>query len=69
MKTEKFRVLQGYVDADYVGDLNQRRFMMGYVFTVTEYVISWKAELQDTVTLSMTKAEYMVTIEASKEAL
>ena len=32
-------------------------------------VISWKAELQDTVTLSMTEAEYMAAVEVSKEAL
>jgi len=42
---------------------------MGYVFTVAEYVISWKAELQNTVALSTTEAEYMATTEASKEAL
>jgi len=42
---------------------------MGYVFIVAECIISWKAELQDTIALSMTEAEYMVTVEASKEAL
>jgi len=65
----KPRSLQGYVDADYVGDLDQRRSMRGYVFTVAECVISWKAELQDTIALSTTKVEYMAAIEASKEAL
>ena len=42
---------------------------MGYVFTVAECVISWKAELQDTIVLSITEAEYIVVVEASKEAL
>ena len=28
--------IQGYVDADYAGDLDQRRFTMGYVFTVAD---------------------------------
>ena len=42
---------------------------MGYVFTVTECVISWKAELQNIIVLLMIEAEYMATIEASKEAL
>jgi len=65
----KLRVLQGYVDADYAGDLDQLRFTIGYVFTIAECVISWKAELQDTITLSTTKAEYMVAVEASNEAL
>ena len=43
--------------------------MTGYVFTVAEYVISWKAELQDAVALSTTQAEYMAAVEASEEAL
>jgi len=42
---------------------------MGYVFTVAECVISWKAELQDTIALSPTEMEYMGAVEASKEAL
>ena len=39
------------------------------MFTVAECVISWKAELQDTVALSMKEAEYMVTVKVLKEAL
>ena len=39
------------------------------VFTVAECVISWKAELQDTIALSTTEAEYLATVEASKETL
>ena len=52
LKTGKPRVLQSYVDADYARDLDQRRSMTGYVFTIVEYTVSWKAELQDTMTLS-----------------
>ena len=44
-ETEESRILQGYVDADFGGDLDRRRSTMGYVFTVAECVISWKAEL------------------------
>jgi len=29
-------ILQGYVDVDYVRDLDQQRFMTGYVFTIAE---------------------------------
>jgi len=39
-----------------------------YIFTVVECVVSWKAELQDTVTFSTTAVEYMTADEASKEA-
>ena len=42
---------------------------MSYVFTVAECAISWKAELQDTVALLTTEAEYMAAVETSKEAL
>jgi len=69
LKTGMLRVLQGYVDAYYAGDVDQRRFTTGDVFTVAECVISWKAELQDTVALSITEAKYMAAVEASKEAL
>ena len=37
---ENPRVLQGYVDADYVEDLDQRRSTIDYVFTVADCVIS-----------------------------
>jgi len=40
LETEKPRVLQGYINADYAGDLDQRRSTTGYVFTVAECVIS-----------------------------
>ena len=68
LETRKPRLLQGYIDADYAGDLDQRRSTTGYMFTVAECAISWKVELQDTIALSTTKAEYMAAIEASNEA-
>jgi len=40
LKMGKPRLLQGYVDADYAGDLDQRRSTMGYVFTVAECFIN-----------------------------
>jgi len=43
LKTRKPKLLQGYVDANYAGDFDQRRSTTGYVFTVTECVINWKA--------------------------
>jgi len=38
--------LVGYVDSDYAGDLNERRSLMGYVFTIGGCAVSWKASLQ-----------------------
>ena len=65
----KPRLLQGYVDVDYAGVLDQQRSTTDYMFTVAECVINWKAELQDTIALSTTEAEYLATVEASKETL
>jgi hypothetical protein len=35
----------GYVDSDYVGDLDKRRFLTGFVFTFSGCATSWKATL------------------------
>ncbi|KAG8480197.1 hypothetical protein CXB51_024909 [Gossypium anomalum] len=59
----------GYVDVDFAGDLDRRRYLTGYVFTIGGCAISWKATLQTTVALSTTEAEYMAITEACKEAI
>ena len=59
----------GYVDADFAGDLDRRRSLTGYVFTIGGCAISWKATLQTTVALSTTEAKYMAITEACKEAV
>ena len=61
--------LSGYVDSDYAGDLDKRRSLTGYVFTLGGSTVSWKATLQATVALSTTEAEYMAVTEAIKEAI
>ena len=35
----------GYVDSDYAGDINKRRSLTGYIFTLSGSAISWKATL------------------------
>lgn len=62
-------VLTGYSDSDYAADLDGRRSMTDYVFTVGGSVISWKATLQPSVALSTTEAEYMAVIEPVKEGI
>jgi hypothetical protein len=37
--------LIGYVVSDYAGDLDRRRSLIGYVFTVGSCVVCWKAVL------------------------
>ena len=61
--------LVGYVDSDYAGDLDKRRSLTGYVFTIGGCAVSWKASLQATVALSTTEAEYMAISEACKETI
>jgi hypothetical protein len=61
--------LVGYVDSDYAGDLDKRRSLTGYVFTIGGCVVSWKVSLQATIALSTIEAEYMAISEACKEAI
>ena len=35
----------GYSDADWAGDLNERRLTSGYVFTLNDTAISWRLKL------------------------
>ncbi|KAJ4719824.1 Retrovirus-related Pol polyprotein from transposon TNT 1-94 [Melia azedarach] len=62
-------LVTGFSDSDYAGDVDSKRSMTGYVFTLGSSVVSWKATLQPTVTLSTTEAEYMALTEAAKEGI
>jgi hypothetical protein len=59
----------GYVDADYAGDLNDKRPTTGYVFTLAGGPICWKSMIQSIVAMSTTKVEYMAVAKAANEAL
>uniref|UniRef100_A0A2N9GSE2 CCHC-type domain-containing protein n=1 Tax=Fagus sylvatica TaxID=28930 RepID=A0A2N9GSE2_FAGSY len=59
----------GYVDADYAGEVDDRRSTTSYVFTLSGGPICWKSTLQSIVAMSTTEAEYMAVAEAAKEAL
>ncbi|XP_047308518.1 secreted RxLR effector protein 161-like [Impatiens glandulifera] len=62
-------LITGYSDSDYAGDVDSRRSMTGYVFTLGGSVVSWKATIQPIVTLSTTEAEYMALTEAAKDGI
>jgi hypothetical protein len=51
--------LVGYVDLDYAADLDKRRFLTGYVFTIGNCAVSWRATLQSVVAQSTIEAKYM----------
>jgi hypothetical protein len=57
---------EGYVDADYAGELDTTT---GYVFILAERAISWSSRLQVTVAVSTVEAEYMGAASAVKESL
>jgi hypothetical protein len=62
--------LMGYFDSIFGGDLDKRRSFTGYIFfTLGDSVISWKSQLQVTIALSSTEAEYMTITETIKEAI
>ncbi|KAK9873393.1 hypothetical protein WA026_022456 [Henosepilachna vigintioctopunctata] len=61
--------LQGFADADWANDKNDRRSYTGFVFRLSGGAISWQSTKQKTVALSSTEAEYMALSEAAKEAI
>lgn len=57
-----------YIDYDFVGDLDKRKFIIGYLFMFNNCTISWKAPLQPVVALlSSTKVEFVVVTKVVKE--
>ena len=61
--------IRGFFDADWAGDLDQRRSTSGYVFSLFGDSVSWMSKTQYVVVLSTTEVEYMATTHASKEAV
>lgn len=59
----------GYCDSDFAADLDKRRSLSGYVFTLGGNVVSWKSSLQHVVALLTTKAEYISLTEVVKESM
>jgi len=57
-----------FVDSDYAGDLDRRRSISWYIFTMCTGAISWKALLQSIAALSTTEAEYITAAEGVKKA-
>jgi hypothetical protein len=51
--------VRGYVDSDFVGDLDKRKSTIGYVFMLAGGAVSWLFKLQTVVALSTTEAEYI----------
>ena len=66
---ERMLDIRGFFDADSGGDIDQRRSISGYVFSLFGGAVSWISKRQSVVALSTTEAEYMATTHARKEAV
>lgn len=61
--------VQCYVDAHLAGDAVSKKSTTGYVYTLGGTTVSWSSNLQKTVSLSTTKAEYITVSKAAKEMI
>ena len=59
----------GFSDADWAGNLDDRRSTTGYVFRIGSGAVCWASKRQATVALSSTEAEYVALTQATKEAV
>jgi len=61
--------LEGFADASWGNDEDDRHSISGYVFTKYGGAISWSSKKQHIVALSSTEAEYIALTHATKEAI
>lgn len=61
--------LVGYSDANWAGNVDDRRSTSGYVFLLGNSAISWCSKRQQTVSLSTTESEYIAITLACQELL
>lgn len=61
--------LVGYSDADWGGDIKERKSTNEYCFLLASGVVSWSSNRQTSISLSTTEAEYLAAMDAVKEAL
>ena len=59
----------GYCDADWAGDVGDRKSTSGYVFLQGGAAITWKSSKQSCVALSTAEAEYVALCAAAQEAV
>jgi hypothetical protein len=59
--------LQGYVDADLAGDVDNMKSTIGFVYTLGGTCVCWASKLQKIVAISTTEAKYVAVTEAGKE--
>ena len=61
----EFLEIEGYSDADFAEDANDRKFTSGYIFTLAKGAISWKSSKQTVTASSTMYAKFVACYEAS----
>lgn len=61
--------IEGFSDADWAGDLDDRKSTSGYVFMMSGAAISWNSKKQSCVALSTAEAEYIALSKAAQESV
>lgn len=61
--------LQGYCNADYAGDINDRRSISGHIFFLGGGPVTWSSTKQRCVSTSTAEAEYITLTDAAKQAV
>lgn len=64
-----YSCISGYSDADWAGDVNDRKSTSGYIFLKSGAAITWSSRKQSCVALSTAEAEYVALSSATQEAV
>ena len=59
----------GFSDADWAGDVNDRKSTTGYLFQKSGGAVTWKSKKQSCVALSTAEAEYIALSSAAQESV
>uniref|UniRef100_A0A1X7STY0 Reverse transcriptase Ty1/copia-type domain-containing protein n=1 Tax=Amphimedon queenslandica TaxID=400682 RepID=A0A1X7STY0_AMPQE len=68
-RKKKTAEVEGYSDADWAGDIDDRKSILGYLFKLSGASISWRSRKQSCVALSTAEAEYISLATAGQEAI
>ena len=68
-KKNELKSCVGFSDADWAGDLDDRKSTSGYIFQLSGEAISWRSKKQACVALSTAEAEYIALASAAQEAV
>jgi hypothetical protein len=59
--------IEGYSDSDFAADVDDKKSMSGYVFTLAKGAISWKSSKQTVTASSTTYAEFVACYKAARQ--